>query len=95
MIRVDLPEPDTPVMQVSRPDGMSRSTPLRLLPLAPRRCSVIFGFGLCRRAGISIARLPDRYWPVSERGASRMSCRVPWPTISPPCTPAPGPMSST
>ena len=32
---VDLPEPDTPVTQVSRPTGKSTLTFLRLLPLAP------------------------------------------------------------
>src|SRR5690606_29120577 len=85
LTRVDLPEPDTPVTQVISPAGISRSTSLRLFPLAPYRRRVIFGFGLWRLAGTSIFRLPDRYWPVSERGERTRSSRVPWPTISPPC----------
>src|SRR5690606_26813813 len=64
LISADLPEPDTPVTQVNRPAGISRSTFLRLLPQAPYRRSVIFGLGLWRLAGTSIFRLPDRYWPV-------------------------------
>jgi hypothetical protein len=35
LTRVDLPEPDTPVTQVSRPTGKSTLTFFRLLPLAP------------------------------------------------------------
>src|SRR5450830_1911448 len=35
LISVDLPEPETPVTQVSRPRGISRSTLRRLLPRAP------------------------------------------------------------
>ena len=51
--------------------------------------------GTWRFAGTSIRFLPDRYCPVSERGAFRMSASVPCATTSPPCTPAPGPMSTT
>ena len=35
LIKVDLPEPDTPVTQVKRPMGMVKSTLRRLLPRAP------------------------------------------------------------
>lgn len=35
LISVDLPEPETPVMQVNRPTGISRLTFCRLLPRAP------------------------------------------------------------
>ena len=41
------------------------------------------------------ADVPARYWPVSECGARRMSSGVPCATIWPPCSPAPGPMSTT
>ena len=37
MTSVDLPPPDTPVMQVKVPSGMSSVTFLRLLPRAPVR----------------------------------------------------------
>jgi len=69
LISVDLPDPDTPVTAVNSPAGMSKSTFLRLLPVAPRSFSSIFGFGLCRVFGTSIFFLPLRYWPVTERGA--------------------------
>jgi excinuclease ABC subunit A len=47
-----------------------------------------------RRAGTGICRRPARYWPVSECGARRMSSGVPSATTCPPCSPAPGPMST-
>ena len=34
-ISVDLPEPETPVIQVRTPTGIDRSTFFKLLPLAP------------------------------------------------------------
>ena len=40
-------------------------------------------------------RLPDRNWPVSERGSFSMSLGVPSATTSPPLRPAPGPRSTT
>ena len=95
LISVDLPEPDTPVIAVNRPDGISRSTFLRLLPRAPFSLSISLRLGTWRFAGTSIRFLPDRYCPVSERGAFRMSASLPCATTSPPCTPAPGPMSTT
>ena len=94
-ISVDLPEPETPVTQVSSPIGMLRSTPCKLFPVAPRTRSCLSGSGLPRVAGISIFSFPDRYLPVSESLELRMSSIVPCATISPPCTPAPGPMSMT
>src|SRR3546814_2348838 len=70
LIRVDLPEPETPVIAVNSPEEIVRSTSLRLLPDAPSSLSCIFRLGLWRCFGTSICRLPLRYWPVSERGAS-------------------------
>ncbi len=68
----------------------------RLLPVAPmiaicllrvrRRCVV---------PARQSARCPDRYWPVSERGSSLICWGVPCATTWPPCTPAPGPRSTT
>ena len=60
LIRVDLPEPDTPVMQVSRPAGIARSTSLRLLPVAPRRWKISLGLGAWRLAGTSMRLRPLR-----------------------------------
>ncbi|MNR52634.1 hypothetical protein D3C85_1725060 [compost metagenome] len=95
LIRVDLPEPDTPVTQVSRPIGRSRSTLRRLLPRAPLIFSESFLSRGVRLAGTAIFTRPDRYLPVSESGWAMTSAAVPWATIWPPCTPAPGPMSTT
>src|SRR5690606_18175590 len=95
LIRVDLPEPDTPVMQVDTPMGMSRSTLRRLLPLAPLMVRRFFVSPGRRLAGMAMAFLPDRYWPVIEAGALMMSATLPWAMIWPPWTPAPGPISTT
>ena len=38
-IRVDFPEPDTPVTQVIKPMGKLRLTSCRLLPVAPSNLS--------------------------------------------------------
>ncbi|MOA48727.1 hypothetical protein D3C78_1715130 [compost metagenome] len=95
LIRVDLPEPDTPVTQVSKPTGISRFTCCRLLPLAPLSLRDFFLSRGVRWAGTSIFTRPDRYLPVSESGCAITSSGVPSATIWPPCTPAPGPMSTT
>jgi len=76
-------QPETPVIAVNRPEWIVRSTFFRLLPDAPSNSSRIFGLGLWRLAGISMRRLPDRYCPVSERGALSMSANVPCATTSP------------
>ena len=68
--RVDFPEPETPVMHIKRPKGMSRSTSLRLCPEAPFNFSqpssdlLLLGFLLLE--GILIFFCPDKYWPVIE-----------------------------
>ena len=91
--RVDLPEPDTPVTQIILPRGkstvMSRRlfsralTTRRNLPLPSRRCW-----------GTSTYLRPDRYCPVMLRLDLQISATLPAATISPPCTPAPGPTST-
>ncbi|MNL61530.1 hypothetical protein D3C87_1854700 [compost metagenome] len=68
LISVDLPEPDTPVTQVSRPIGMSRSTSRKLLPRAPLSDSDNFLLRGVRLAGTAIFTRPDKYLPVSESG---------------------------
>src|SRR3546814_17123791 len=89
LIRVDLPEPETPVIAVNSPEEIVRSTSLRLLPDAPSSLSCIFRLGLWRCFGTSICRFQLRYWPVSERGASSPLAELPSATTPPPCPPAP------
>ena len=48
-----------------------------------------------RMAGTGISRAPERYWPVIDLGFAAISAGVPCAMISPPCTPAPGPRSTT
>src|SRR5690606_22358956 len=95
LIRVDLPEPDTPVIQVNRPKGISSVTLFRLLPVAPTRRSILSGLGAVRCWGTAITRVPERYSPVSEPGVFMICSGVPWATTWPPWTPAPGPISIT
>src|SRR5690606_41387131 len=66
LIRVDLPEPDTPVMQVNTPMGMSRSTLRRLLPLAPLMVRRFFVSPGRRR---SEERRVGEGWRVGRSGA--------------------------
>ena len=90
---VDLPEPDTPVTQTILPSGKSTVMSCRLfswalttrrnLPLPGRRVS-----------GTSTYFRPERYAPVMLRLTLQMSATLPAATISPPCTPAPGPTST-
>ena len=102
---VDLPEPDTPVIQVMTPIGICRLTFFKLLPLAPSRriykgsVTVFLPFlispvlALWRIFGISMRFLPDKYCPVNELSFLAISSAVPVAMTRPPCTPAPTPMS--
>jgi hypothetical protein len=94
MVSVDLPPPDTPVTQTNLASGNSAVTFLRLLPVALTTVSVFLLPGR-RTERTGIARVPDRYWPVTESGLAAISAGVPQATTCPPCTPAPGPMSNT
>ena len=94
LTKVDLPEPDTPVTQVNKPTGKAISTFFRLLPDALR---ITISLSLCTGVnvtGTSIATLPDKYCPVNDSSLFRISSRLPWAIICPPCTPAPGPIST-
>src|SRR5690606_11407758 len=95
LIRDDLPEPETPVTQVNRPTGISRSTFFSLLPQAPLSRSHLSLLGGMRLLGTWIFFSPDRYWPDREVESAMTCSGVPWETIRPPWTPAPGPMSTT
>ena len=96
MISVVLPLPDTPVTQVKVPSGMLAVTFCRLLSVAPLTVSQRppLAGGSRRTLGIGIWRKPERYWPVRLALLRITSSGVPSATTWPPCTPAPGPMST-
>ena len=92
---VDLPEPLTPVTAVSVPSGIETSMFLRLLARAPRITISPLSAGR-RDEGVGTERSPRRYAPVSEPLPSfSRSSGVPWKITWPPCSPAPGPRSTT
>ena len=66
----------------------------RLCSVAPCTDELAAGVGGRRTAGSGIDLRPERYAPVSESGWSSRSCTVPETTTWPPCSPAPGPMST-
>ena len=92
-IRVDFPDPDTPVTLTNIPSGIFTSIRFRLCSRAPRIHSAS-PLPRRRRAGTEMTRRPERYWPVIESGALRMRSSGPEATTRPPCAPAPGPMST-
>ncbi len=92
---VDLPEPDTPVTDVSVPSGNDTSMPRRLCSRAPTTVSWRFLSILRRLAGIGIDLRPDRYAPVIDSLFVSSFLYGPLCTTLPPCSPAPGPMSTT
>ena len=59
LMRVDLPEPDTPVTTMSFPSGNSTSISFKLLPFAPL-IQMLLPLPSRRFAGNSMARLPFR-----------------------------------
>ena len=87
-----LPEPDTPVTQVITPRGNSTSIFLRLFSLAPN--TLIEPVGCLLVSGTSILSLLLRYAPVMDSLTFIMSFAVPSATTCPPCSPAPGPIST-
>ena len=91
-IKEDFPEPETPVIHVKRPTGISVeifcklfSDALMIWILSPK--------GLSLFLGILISFSPERYCAVIEFLFLNISFRVPSAHISPPCFPAPGPIS--
>ena len=89
----DLPEPDTPVMTVNTPIGISTSMFFKLLTDALWIVSIFFLSMGRLLMGTGMNFLPDRYWPVMDSGVLMMSSMLPCATTSPPNVPAPGPMS--
>lgn len=92
---VDLPEPETPVTAVSTPSGKDTSMSWRLFSRAPCTVSLRLWSAGRRTSGSGISFLPDRYWPVIDSALSSSSFKGPLCTTLPPCSPAPGPMSTT
>ena len=88
-----LPEPETPVMQVITPSGISTSICFRLFSAAP--LMVRKPVGSLRTSGTGILRRPLKYAPVTELSFFIRSSAVPMATSCPPCSPAPGPISIT
>ena len=93
-MRVDLPDPETPVTHENNPTGIVAFRSDKLFPLA--LCIVIsfLGLYLCLSAGTKIDFVPERYWPVIDSFLSIMSDKLPEATTRPPWTPAPGPISN-
>ena len=87
-----LPDPLTPVTQMSLLTGRSTSIAFRLCSVAPgtpnQPASCI------RRSGTGMQRRPERYAPVIDRSDAITCSAVPAATTRPPCSPAPGPMST-
>ena len=80
-IKVDLPLPETPVIQVKLPVGILRFTLFRLFPLAPLISTNLPFFANRLVPGISIIFLFDKYWPVILFLSFLISSYVPWADI--------------
>ena len=93
LTREDFPLPDTPVMQLNTPSGILTSTFLRLFCLAPL-ISINLPFDERLAMGTGIESSPLRYLPVMLSLLFITSSTLPHATTFPPCTPAPGPMST-
>ena len=91
-MRVDFPEPDTPVTAINFPSGKRAVMFCKLFSRAPVT-SIKRPFPTRRSDGTGIARFPDRYCPVMDLLLRATCLGVPAATISPPKTPAPGPTS--
>src|SRR3990167_8777186 len=89
-INVDLPEPETPVIQTNLPSGISTLSLLRLCSRAQFILSFLFDFPQ-RLFGIVIERSPRRYFAVRESLLCITFSTGPSAIICPPCFPAPGP----
>ncbi len=95
LTRVDLPDPDTPVTAIRQPSGNATSTFFRLCSVAPLTTTSRDLDRLRRWAGTGMLIRPVRYAPVSDSGLAISSDTGPDTTMLPPCSPAPGPMSTT
>ena len=87
-----LPEPETPVTQVITPSGIWTLIFFRLFSCAPITFKNPVGFR--RTSGTGILIRPLKYAPVTDSSVFMISSGVPCATTSPPCSPAPGPIST-
>ena len=90
-----LPEPETPVTAMNVPSGNRTSTLLQVVLARAAHREVPAVAAARRRSGIATCRSPRRNAPVIERGSASTASSGPLAMISPPCSPAPGPMSIT
>ena len=88
------PLPETPVIAIKLPNGISILIFFKLFPDAPFKISFLL-FPLRLLEGIFIAFFPERYFPVIDFFDFKISFGVPENVISPPFLPAPGPISIT
>ena len=96
IVRVDLPPPETPVMQVSVPSGIAAVTFFRLLPLRADDLQPAIVHRLAALGGHAESAPGRRdIFPSGCSGWRMMSSGVPSATMWPPWMPAPGPMSIT
>ena len=94
LTRVDLPEPDTPVIAVKVPSGIFTFIPFRVCARGVWMVTNL-PFDLRRTGGGSMRSTPARKRPVSDSGFAITSSGVPTATTCPPSSPAPGPRSTT
>ena len=80
-------------MQLNIPNGIFTSMFFRLFCCAPF-IVMYFPFPFLLSFGIGICSFLDRYFPVMLSFDCIMSFGVPCAIIFPPCSPAPGPMST-
>ena len=92
---VDLPDPETPEIVVSKPRGISALILFKLLPEALMILIVLDLIKGKRASGSGMVFLPDRYCPVKDAVSFMISAGVPCAVTLPPCIPAPGPTSNT
>ena len=93
-IKVDLPDPETPVTQINLFRGKVTLIFLRFHWLALVMVIWWLGFWETKLGRDSIFNLPDKYFPVKEFLLFSMSFKEPWATISPPFFPAYRPKST-
>ena len=80
---------------MSVPSGKSTVMSRRLFSRAPTTVSLRRRSTGRRTSGTAISRVPDRNAPVIDSADASRSATVPETTTLPPCSPAPGPMSTT
>ena len=92
LIKVDFPDPETPVIQTRFPKGIFKSTFFKLFPVQPEIS--INSFELIEWLfSISIFLFPEIYSPVNDLSSLTNLLKGPEKQTAPPWTPAPGPIS--